>query len=122
MVCGNENQKVMMDEKNLVNDIFVFFTKASSYILSIIFGLFGKVGMEIMMKKKYTYLQWIGIVMISIFSGYIASVVCEVYKWDSASHWLPSVATIFGQNIAFYCVYNYKRIGDNIMDVITRKK
>jgi hypothetical protein len=45
----------MFEESKLATEIGSFFTKISGYIAAIVFGLFGKIGMEIMMKKKYTW-------------------------------------------------------------------
>jgi hypothetical protein len=113
----------MQEETKLSHEIIAFFTKSGSWIFSVLFGLFGKVGMEIMMKKKYTWIQWAGVILVSMFFGYIGGLASLHWKLEPYKMSMTvSLMTIFGQNIAFYVVYNYKRIGDNLIDVFTRKK
>jgi hypothetical protein len=116
----------MFEESKLATEIGSFFTKISGYIAAIVFGLFGKIGMEIMMKKKYTWWQWTGIAMVSVFFGYTASVICDMHEWERLGMWLPSIATLLGQNIALYLAYNYKNIFGRILDIaedlVTRRK
>jgi len=113
----------MQEETKLSQDIIAFFTKSGSWIFSVLFGLFGKVGMEIMMKKKYTWIQWAGVILVSMFSGYIGGLASMHWGLDHYKMSMTvSLMTIFGQNIAFYCVYNYKRIGDGILSIIIRPK
>jgi hypothetical protein len=113
----------MQEETNLSQDIIAFFTKSGSWIFSVLFGLFGKVGMEIMMKKKYSWLQWAGVILVSMFAGYIGGLISINWKLDPYKMSMTvSLMTIFGQNIAFYCVYNYKRIGDGLFSLIVKPK
>ena len=117
----------MQEETKTGLDIAAFFTKSGSWVFSVIFGLFGKIGMDLMMKKKYTWYQWIGIMMISLFSGYIGGLMSIYWGWYKPDNLYKmfmtvSLMTTFGQNAALYCVYNYKRIGNGIVDSIFRGK
>jgi len=113
----------MQEETKLGQDILAFFTKSGSWIFSVLFGLLGKVGMEIMMKKEYSWLQWAGVVLISTFSGYIGGLAAMHWNFEPFKMSMTvSLMTIFGQNIAFYCVYNYKRIGDGLLSLIVKSK
>ena len=111
----------MIEEKKLIIEMIIFLAKILHYASAILFGLIGKVGMEMMMKRRYSVWQWIGMVLISVYFGYIAATLCEIKGWDEMAKWLPSFATLFGQQIALYLVYNGKRILDKIVDAIFRK-
>lgn len=112
----------MNDKLDVGHEILKFFVSVGNYILAITIGIFGKVGLEAMLKKRYSLTQWTGIVLISIFFGYLASILCENYGWQRAQHWLPSIATMFGQNIALYITANYTRIFTTLVDVFARGK
>ena len=110
----------MQDKIDIWHDILKFFISVGSYFSAILVGLFGKIGLEAILKKQYTVMQWFGIVLISVFFGYLASILCENYNWENSKHWLPSVATMFGQNIALYVSANYVRIGNALVEVFVR--
>jgi hypothetical protein len=112
----------MIEEKSFWQEAGMFFTRASTYVFPILFGLMGRYGLELAMRKKYTLAQWIGISFVSLFAGYITSRACTVYNWEVAQDILPSLATMFGYNGAMYIVYNYRRLGDIVVEVISRKK
>ncbi len=115
-----------MEEKGFWYEVGAFFTRWSAFIFPVVFGLMGRYGLELAMKRQYTLLQWIGISFVSIFSGYITSIACIAYDWKIALSIFPSLSTLFGYNAAMYVVYNYKKIGDRALDIlttiITRKK
>ena len=126
-LCGiNQSQttkiEAMNDKLDVGSEILRFFVSIGSYISAITIGLFGKIGLEAMLKKRYTLTQWAGIVLISIFFGYLASILCENYGWEHAQHWLPSIATMFGQNIALYVSANYSRIFSALIDTFVRNR
>jgi len=110
----------MNDKLDVGTEIIKFFLTIYHYVLAISIGIFGKIGLEAMLKKRYSLTQWAGIVLISIFFGYLASILCENYDWQRAQHWLPSIATMFGQNIALYVTANYTRIFSALVDVFVR--
>lgn len=118
----NNQTKEEVKDSGIWHEIWAFFTKVGPMAMSILFGLFGKVGMEIMMKKRYTFIQWVGVVMVSVFSGYMSAVICDAHDWEIQSRWIVPLATIMGQNIAFYFVYNYKGIFDSLLDFLMRLK
>lgn len=111
----------MQDKVDIASEIGKFFLHMASYLSAVTIGLMGKIGLEAILKKRYTLAQWFGIVLISIFFGYLASVLCENYGWTDARHWLPSISTMFGQNIALYITANYQRILEQLVAVFIKK-
>lgn len=111
----------MQDKLDIGTEIGKFFVSIASYLSAVTIGLMGKIGLEAILRKRYSLTQWFGIVLISIFFGYIASVLCENYGWTDARHWLPSIATMFGQNIALYITANYQRILSQLLAIFVKK-
>ena len=112
----------MIEEKGFLMELRALFLKSMPYASAILFGLIGKVGMEMMMKKKYSIWQWIGIALVSVYFGYITAVMCEYNEWNTLKLWLPSLSTLFGQQIALYFVYNGKSILDRLVNSFFRRK
>lgn len=111
----------MQEETKLGSEIAAFFSKIWTYIFPVIAGLFGKVGFELTMKKKYSWYEWAGIGLISTFFGFIGTMISLQYKLNPyGTSLIVSMMTLFGQNIALYVIYNYKRIGNGIVDTILR--
>lgn len=110
-----------MDEKTFADQLLTFFTKLGSYPFAIAMGLVGKIGYEMMLGKRYTTAQWLGIGFVSVFFGYTTSVMCHDYQLETLEHFAPSLATMFGQQISIYMVNNYSRILSGIVKIFIKK-
>ena len=110
----------MIEEKAFLHDLKTMLSKVIPYVSAIAFGLFAKIGLEMILRKKYTIWQWIGVALFSIFCGYLTAVACDHYDWEFWGKWMPSVATLFGESIAFYIVHNSTRIIDTFVEVLLR--
>lgn len=93
-----------------------------TYIISTAVGVIGKISYEIGMKRKMSLLQWFAIVGISIFTGYIVSVICVRYQLDEQAGFLVPIATLLGEKILIYVTNNYREIFGRILGVFIDKK
>lgn len=104
------------------NEIMEFFARSWGYIASIFAGILAKVSTEILMKRKLSFIQWIAIVGISVFFGGLSAVWCESYHVSPhARYTIPPLATLMGEKIMIYVTANYRRIGNAILSIFTKK-
>jgi|APGre2960657404_1045060.scaffolds.fasta_scaffold03399_8 hypothetical protein len=106
---------------DLIGEIAAFFSKSSAYLLSIFMGLMGTIGFDLMVNKRYSWKQRLGVLMVSIFFGAMGSLVCEYHDFGVLKYLIPSLSTMFGQYIALYVHKNYKHIGDTLIYFFTKK-
>lgn len=111
----------MQDETSLGAEIWGFFTKLSSYIMPVVLGLFGTIGNILYSQRKLTRWQVVGIIFISLWYGWIASVACEAYQWTHVRHILPGAVTMFGEYINTWLLHNYKKYLNRIVDAIFKR-
>lgn len=111
----------MQEETNLATDIMAFFTKLSSYLMPLILGLFGKIGNILYSQRHLTCWQIVGVIFISLWYGWIASVACEVYKWEHVRHILPGAATMLGEYVNTWFIQNYKRLLNGLFRLFINK-
>ena len=69
-----------------------------------------------------TIVQWIAIVGLSIFVGYLTSVICMENGWVTQSQYLVPIATLLGEKVVVYIFQNQKKILSALLNVITLKK
>ena len=104
------------------NEIIEFFSRSWGYIASILAGVLAKVSTEILMKRKLSFIQWIAIVGISVFFGGLSALWCDSYHVsDHARYTIPPLCTLRGEKIMIYVTSTYKRIGDAILSIFTKK-
>jgi len=103
------------------NELTEFFTRCAAWIASIIVGILAKVSTEILMKRKLSFIQWLAIVGVSVFFGYLAAVWCDSNGWVEQGKYIVPLVTLMGEKIMIYLAANYRRIGDAVLSIFTKK-
>jgi hypothetical protein len=103
------------------NETADFFTQCAAWIASIIVGILAKVSTEILMKRKLSFIQWLAIVGVSVFFGYLSAVWCDSSGWVEQGKYIVPLVTLMGEKIMIYLTTNYRRIGDAILSIFTKK-
>jgi len=104
------------------SEIHEFMARTGTWILAIGIGIIAKISTELMMKRKVSFIQWIAIVGISIFFGYLSAVWCDQNGWVSQGRYIVPVVTLMGEKIVIYMAANYQRIGDALLSIFTKNK
>ena len=112
----------MQNEYNALAELNAIISKSFTYILSILMGLIGSIGFDLMVNKRYTWKQRVGIVMVSLTFGTLGSLVCEHHDFGFLKHVVPALSTMFGQYIALYIHKNNKHLIESLIFFITKKK
>jgi hypothetical protein len=84
-------------------------------------GVLGKISYEIYMQRTITIVQWCAIVGLSIFVGYLTSVICMENGWVTQSQYIVPIATLLGEKIVVYLFQNHKKILTSFLTYITPK-
>ena len=100
----------------ITTELSAFITKSSAFIAAIAVGVVAKISTEILMKRKLNMFQWLGIVGISVFFGYLTAVYCSNNQMDNQGKWLVPLATLFGEKIMIYLTTHYKAILHKIIN------
>lgn len=103
------------------NELTEFFTRCAAWIASIIVGILAKVSTEILMRRRLTFIQWLAIVGVSVFFGYLAAVWCDSNGWQNQGKYLVPLVTLMGEKIMIYLAANYGRVGDHILSIFIKK-
>ena len=93
-----------------INELFTFLTKGWVYIGGVVAGVVAKISTELLMNRKLSLMQWIGIVGVSIFCGYFCAVYCDVKGYEQEAKYLVPLCTLMGEKGMIYISTNYKRI------------
>lgn len=97
------------------------FSKLSTLIVGLIVGIIGKVSYDIAMRRKLTFLQWMGIVGMSIFVGYVTWLWCENAGFKEQMGYIIPVSTLLGEKILVYVTVNANIIFQKILSIFTKK-
>jgi hypothetical protein len=108
--------------KNALSEIGQYFTKESTYIIGMSIGLLGKLSYEIYKKRALTVIQWLAVVGMSVFSGYMVSLYCKSNNLGDSSQYLVPIGTLLGEKIFIYIFTNYKSILTGIFNLIIKPK
>lgn len=103
-------------------DVEVFIHKYGQFIIGTGLGVIAKLSYDIYMKRTLSILQWISIVGLSIFSGYLMSVYCVSKDMEKEAQYLVPIATLMGEKIVVYLFTHYKDIINAFIKVIQPKK
>jgi hypothetical protein len=109
-----------MGDKN-TSDLEEFFSKISA-LVPIMIGVMAKISHDIMLKKRHSFWQWVGIIGVSIFCGYMVSIFCMGHGYEKQAHILVPLCTLFGEKIMIYVTDNWSRIVDLFVGIIKMKK
>lgn len=104
-------------------DIWQWLLKSSTWLVGVVVGVLGKISYELSKKRQLSTLQWIGVIGISVFSGYMAGEWCDAYQFNTHQKGLiVPMATIFGERIMQYLVDNYKSILGGVLNIFIKKQ
>jgi uncharacterized membrane protein AbrB (regulator of aidB expression) len=104
--------------EHLWNDVVEWCTKFSTWIIGISVGTTAKLSYELYMKRTLSFIQWIAIISLSIFVGYLSSVICVNYGWHQQGQVIVPVTTLLGEKLVVYLFENYK----SILGIIIKNK
>jgi len=108
----------MSDEKSIVSELYLFMSKAGASILAVFIGIMAKISHDIMLKKKHSWAEWMGILGMSVFGGYLMGQYCSSHDMQEQGKWLIPLATLFSEKIFMYIAANWNKI----MNVILNRK
>jgi hypothetical protein len=91
-------------------------------LLGVMIGLVGKLSYEIYIKRVLSMFQWIAVIGMSVFSGYLTSLVCISYGLTTQTQILVPLGTLLGEKVFIYIMANYKRIFNAIFQLSGKKK
>lgn len=98
-----------------------FFTTTETYFIGICVGLLAKLSYELYMKRTLSIIQWLAVIAISIFCGYITSSYLLASGHDDMAQYLVPLATLFGEKVVVYFMENYKSILGGLLSIVKRK-
>lgn len=104
------------------NGLMQFFSDLNNWVFGVLIGVMGKISYELYMKRTITVFQWIAVIGLSIFSGYLTSVYCENSGLEKEASWAVPVATLMGEKIFIYIMANYKKILTGVLGFFMPKK
>lgn len=107
----------MQSGNNFLDSITQFFTEFWGLIASVFLGVLAKVSKELLSNRKLSFLQWCGVVGVSVFFGYISGVICHLNGWVNQALWVVPTTTLFGEYIVLYVSHNRKEIGDRLLGI-----
>lgn len=100
----------MSDEKSIISELYIFMSKAGASVIAIFIGIMAKISHDIMLKKSHTWLEWFGIVGVSVFGGYLMAQYCDSHGMSEEGKWLIPLATLFSEKIFMYIAANWNKI------------
>jgi hypothetical protein len=99
-----------------------FFSDLNNWVFGVLIGVMGKISYELYMKRTITVFQWIAVIGLSIFSGYLTSVYCDNAGLQKEASWAVPVATLMGEKVFIYVMANYKKIISGVLSFFMPKK
>lgn len=93
-------------------------------LMGVFTGLIAKLSFELGQKRKFAKLEFVGVVGISVFFGYMMSNVCDWMEWERQSKFMVPMATLFGEKLSTYITKNFNSIMSSIsgyFDYLKRK-
>lgn len=100
-------------------EVGIAFSKALGWIVWVLIGVAARLAFESMV-KKLSWREISIIVVLSIFSGYIANRICNIYGYEEWRGVVVPVSTLLGQNIMNYIMQNWKKWLDKMLPPLLR--
>lgn len=99
-----------------------FLSNVQNWVFGIVLGTMGKISYMLYMKRTLTVIQWVAVIGLSVFSGYMTSIYCENNGFSVEASWTVPMATLMGEKLFIYIMANYKRIFTGILSFFMPKK
>ena len=107
--------------KELWTEIGELFHHSHTYVVGIGVGLLAKISYDIYMKRTLSFIQWVAVIALSVFCGYLTSQYCLSTGHTDLSQILVPLATLFGEKLIQYFMENHKTILNNVLSMFKRK-
>jgi hypothetical protein len=104
------------------NGLTAFFSDLNNWVFGVLIGVMGKISYELYMKRTITVIQWVAVIGLSIFSGYLTSVYCVNNGLETEASWAVPMSTLMGEKVFIYVMANYKKILSGVLSFLTPKK
>ena len=105
-----------------IDEVITYSTQQRTYVIGMSIGLLGKISYEIFKKRTLNVIQWLAVVGMSVFSGYMVSVYCHTNNMQSSAQFLVPISTLLGEKMFIYLFANYKSILTGIFNLIIKPK
>lgn len=92
------------------------------WAMFILIGIVGKLSHDLSRKRGLTLYQWLGVIGVSAFVGYVVCVWCIGNGLQQQAAFIVPIATLLGEKIMIYVTDNFKNIATRVIDAIFRKK
>lgn len=92
------------------------------WLLMILVGIVGKLSHDLSRRRRLTFYQWLGVIGVSAFVGYVVCVWCIGNGLEQQAAFIVPIATLLGEKIMIYVTDNFKNIATRVIDAIFRKK
>lgn len=108
---------------HLKHELLILFDKLLAGFGLISLGVAGMIGSILVQKRKLTRLQWCGIILLAVFFGKMAYILCGSYGFsDGTKSWTVPLATLLAEKIIIALFHiDYKRIILDLLDVVKRR-
>jgi hypothetical protein len=103
-------------------DFYQWLISVGKWVVSIFIGVIAKISHVLTSKQKLTMLEWVAVVGLSIFVGYLSAVWCSTNNFVVQGYFIVPVATLLGEKIVAYATDNFRPIISRIIDAILNKK
>lgn len=98
-------------------EIGEFFAKNIGLLIGLLMGTAAKIALE-SKTRRLTFREWIIIVVLSCFVGYLGSEWMNRHGYESQTNWAVPIITLLGESIVMWLVKNSKRIINAIAGVV----
>ncbi len=99
-----------------------FLSNVQNWVFGIVLGTLGKISYMLYMKRTLTVIQWVAVIGLSVFSGYMTSIYCERYGYSVEASWAVPMTTLMGEKLFIYVMANYKKIISGVLSFLMPKK
>jgi hypothetical protein len=107
--------------KELWTEIGELLHHSHTYVVGIGVGLLAKISYDIYMKRTLSFIQWVAVIALSVFCGYLTSQYCLSSGHTDLSQFLVPLATLFGEKLIQYVMEHHKTILNNLLSLLKRK-
>jgi hypothetical protein len=112
----------MQEKADITSQVIEFLSRSGTWIISTFIGVVAKISNEILNGRKLSIWQWVSIVGVSVFFGYMAHQYCEVNELNRSEGYIVPLVTLFGERIMVYITRNFKSIVARIFGFENKKE